>query len=110
MDYSYRLKHDNPSFKYFSDHPIIEWSFANFTRSFDDSKIKPTNFTKIKNTYISKMKDIQKLNDVPYFVKEEVRRLLSLIESLEEESSSFNVNITAHDSNIYNASVSGTQF
>ncbi|KAI7858417.1 hypothetical protein BDC45DRAFT_307554 [Circinella umbellata] len=54
------------------------------------------------------MKHIQKLYDVLYFVKEEVRRLLSLIESLEEESSSFSVNITAHDSHIYNASVSGT--
>ncbi|CEP07358.1 hypothetical protein [Parasitella parasitica] len=107
MDYSYKLKHGNPSLEYFSDHPIIEWSFTDFARSFDDGKIKPTKFTKIKNTYISNIKDIQKLN-VPDFVKKEVRRLLSLIESPEEESPRFSVNITAHDSNVYNASVSGT--
>ncbi|KAG2196051.1 hypothetical protein INT47_008145, partial [Mucor saturninus] len=52
--------------------------------------------------------NIQKLNDVPYFVKEEIQRLLSLAECPEEESSSFNVNITAHNSNFYNAFGSGT--
>lgn len=83
MGNSYTLKNDNndSSLKYFSDHSISEWSFAEFEASFNKDKPKPVNGAKIKNTYLSIMKNIQSFSNVPNFVKTKACRLLSSTES-----------------------------
>lgn len=79
----YTLENDNndPSLKYISDHSISEWSFAEFEASFNKDKPKPANVAKIKNKYLSIMKNIQSFSNIPDFVKIEACRLLSSIES-----------------------------
>ena len=51
MDNTYKLKddHKNCSFlKYFSDHPISEWSFIEFEAAVNKDKPIPPNATKAK--------------------------------------------------------------
>lgn len=110
MDYSYKLQTSKNSvaFKYFTNHPISEWSFSDFERSINKDLPKPPNVAKTKKTYLSNLKNIQKLKNIPDFVKKEIERLLSLTESSEEEPQSINFNITAQKSSVYNASGSGS--
>ena len=104
MNNRYKLKNykKKPSLKYFADNRISEWSFKKFEASFNKNKTIPVNTAKIKNTYLTNMKNIQDLNDVPDFVKMEARRLLTLSESPETKPQIIRYNITGDNSNIIN--------
>ncbi|CAO3648148.1 unnamed protein product [Mucor hiemalis] len=91
---------------------ISDWSFTVYKASFNKDKAKPANAAKIKNIYLSLLKKIQELNDVPDSVKAEIQCLSSALElaleSPKTTSENISFYITAYDSSVINALGSGT--
>jgi hypothetical protein len=111
MNNTYKLKNDHKncsSLKYFSDHPISEWSFIEFEAAVNKDKLIPPNATKTKKTYFSIMRNIQDSSTVPGFVKTEVHRLLSSLESPKTKSQNISFSIIANDSSVINTLGTGT--
>ncbi|KAG2234057.1 hypothetical protein INT48_006202 [Thamnidium elegans] len=104
MDKSYKLKNktNNPYFKYFSDHPISKWSFAESEASFNKYKLYPANDAKIKNTYLSIVDSVQSSSDVPDFARIKARRFSSSLKSPETETQNISYSITSFDSSVIN--------
>lgn len=104
MDPSYKLQscESSPRLTYFIKHPITDWSFDDFHRSFNNGKQRAANLKKLKNTYLELMEEIQTLDKVPDFVKTEVQRLISNLHTPAEEPRNINFNTTAHDSRVFN--------
>ena len=96
-------KSNNPSFEYFSEHPISEWSFSDFKASYNENKSSPVKDSKIKNLYLIVMDNIQSSDDTPEFAKTEARSLIESLKAPKVEPQNINYNITANDSSTINA-------
>ncbi|CAO3703196.1 unnamed protein product [Rhizopus stolonifer] len=99
---SFKLDYDknHPVSKYFSEHPVSEWSYVEFEAAINkDKPIKP-NKNKTKNAYLNMMRILKNKDNIPEEVKTEIDRLLA---ANKEEPSSIIFNISAKDSITVNA-------
>lgn len=100
---SFKLKYDknNPATRYFSEHPVSEWSYLEFETTVNKDNSTKSNSSKTKNAYLnSSMRILKNRNDIPEDVKTEIDRLIA---ANEEKSSRVTFNISARDSSTINA-------
>lgn len=55
---SFKLKYDknNPAMRYFSEHPVSEWSYLEFETTVNKDKSTKPNSSKTKNEYLNSMR------------------------------------------------------
>lgn len=99
---SYKLKYngDDATVKYFSEHPVSQWSFLEFEAAVNKNKSIKPNTSKTKSAYLNVMRLLNNSNDTPAEVKKEIGRL---IDKTQEKSFSTTFNISVRDSSTVNA-------
>ncbi|KAG1292530.1 hypothetical protein G6F61_002269 [Rhizopus arrhizus] len=99
---SFKLDYDgnDSTTRYFSEHPVSEWSYLEFEATVNKNKPDKPSKNKTKNAYLNTLRILKNKSNIPENVKTEIDRLLA---ANVEKPSGITFNILAKDSSTINA-------
>ncbi|CEG64292.1 hypothetical protein RMATCC62417_01290 [Rhizopus microsporus] len=93
--YKFPYDGNDKHLKYFADNPCSNWSFQNFTNTFNSEKPSKTKIKPLLACYLNALNTVERNHKVPNDVKHHIRNLIDEEKTDKKSSSSIEYNIVA---------------
>lgn len=81
--YKFPYNGNDEHLKYFADNPCSNWSFQNFTNTFNSEKPSKTKIKSLLACYLNALHTIERNHKVPNDVKHHIRNLIDEVRTNE---------------------------